>query len=47
MIHSLRDIDIDSLNGTERIQNAADLPPAEATGATNITMPAMNFTLKG
>jgi hypothetical protein len=32
MIQSLRDIDIDSLNGVERIQNAADLPPAEATG---------------
>jgi hypothetical protein len=32
MIQSLRDIDADSLNGTERIQNAADLPPAEATG---------------
>lgn len=33
MIHSLRDYDARSLNGTERIQNAADLPPAEATGA--------------
>lgn len=27
MIQSLRDIDVDSLNGVERIVNAADLPP--------------------
>jgi hypothetical protein len=31
MIESLRDLDVDSLNGVERITNAADLPPAEAT----------------